>query len=139
VAGKGGKGGRGNKTFVSGKNRSPQQFTLGSQGEDKWFKLELKLIAEVGLVGFPNAGKSSFLHCISNATPKIASYPFTTLNPNIGTIVFSDKYFIKVADLPGIMEDAHKGRGLGIQFLKHIERTKNFMLHYRYDKQRSLR
>jgi len=84
----------------------------------------LKLIAEVGLVGFPNAGKSSFLHCISNATPKIASYPFTTLNPNIGTIVFSDKYFIKVADLPGIMEDAHKGRGLGIQFLKHIERTK---------------
>jgi len=84
----------------------------------------LKLIADIGLVGFPNAGKSSFLHCISNATPKIASYPFTTLHPNIGTIVFRDKFLIKVADLPGIIEDAHIGRGLGIQFLKHVERTK---------------
>ena len=120
---KGGKGGRGNTAFASSYNRVPRIKEEGKEGEKKVLYLKLRLIADVGFVGFPNAGKSTLLKCISNAKPDIAPYPFTTLEPNLG--VFQNQGIkITVADIPGIIKDAHKGKGVGIKFLKAIERTK---------------
>jgi GTPase len=125
IAAKGGKGGRGNTAFKSNTNRAPRQCEEGEAGEERELFLELKLIADIGLVGFPNAGKSSLITEICNVRPKIASYPFTTLAPNLGVLILDDKdKYIKVADMPGLIEGAHENRGLGIQFLRHIERTK---------------
>lgn len=128
VAARGGKGGLGNPHFASGSNRTPRLATDGKPGEERWLKIELKLIADIGLVGLPNAGKSSLLAKLSAANPKIADYPFTTLEPQLGVLrdKFSDAYII--ADIPGLIEDAHKGVGLGHEFLKHIERT-SIILH----------
>ncbi|MDI6840714.1 MAG: GTPase ObgE [bacterium] len=123
IAAKGGKGGRGNTRFKTATNQAPRERELGEQGEAKTLLLELKLIADVGLVGYPNAGKSTLLSKVSNAKPKIAEYPFTTLKPNLGVTYIDDKK-ITFADIPGIIEDAHKGKGLGLDFLRHIERTR---------------
>ena len=119
----GGKGGLGNTNFKSSTNRAPKKFTKGSIGEEFWIWLQLKTIADIGIIGLPNAGKSSLLASITNATPKIANYKFTTLNPNLGVASYDDKE-ITLADIPGLIEGAHSGTGLGIKFLKHIERCK---------------
>lgn len=121
---KGGKGGRGNESFKSPTNRAPQQFTLGREGTASTVELELKLIADVGLVGFPNAGKSTLISALADVEVKIAPYPFTTLQPNIGFIQTEDYHRIYIADIPGIIAGAHQNRGLGFEFLRHIERTK---------------
>ena len=126
VVAKGGKGGLGNTRFKSSTNRAPKKFTKGTIGEEYVIWLQLKTIADVGIVGLPNAGKSSLLAAITNATPKIANYKFTTLNPNLGVAIYDDKE-ITLADIPGLVEGAHEGVGLGIQFLKHIERCKTLM------------
>ncbi|MDA7582720.1 GTPase ObgE [Candidatus Pelagibacter sp.] len=126
VVAKGGKGGLGNTRFKSSTNRAPKKFTKGAIGEEFVIWLQLKTIADVGIVGLPNAGKSSLLASITNATPKIANYKFTTLNPNLGVATYDDKE-ITLADIPGLVEGAHEGVGLGIQFLKHIERCKTLM------------
>ena len=124
LAAQGGRGGKGNLRFVSSTNRTPRQFEEGIQGEEKTLFLELKIIADAGLVGYPNAGKSTFLASVSNALPKIAPYPFTTINPQIGVIKFEDYTKITLADIPGLIEGASENIGLGHDFLKHIERTR---------------
>ena len=126
IVAKGGKGGLGNTRFKSSTNRAPRKFTKGSLGEEYTIWLQLKTIADVGIIGLPNAGKSSLLAAMTNASPKIANYQFTTLNPNLGVAVYDDKE-ITVADIPGLIEGAHKGTGLGIQFLKHVERCKSLL------------
>lgn len=120
----GGKGGRGNIHFLSNSNKAPLEHEPGAPGEEKEIEFELKIIADVGLVGFPNAGKSTLLRAVSDAHPKVAPYPFTTLHPIVGVYEFKDYFRLTVADIPGLIDGAHKNIGLGHEFLKHIERTK---------------
>ena len=122
----GGKGGFGNTRFKSSTNRAPKKFTIGGQGEEFWIWLQLKTIADIGIIGLPNAGKSSLLASMTSANPKIANYKFTTINPNLGVASYDDKE-VTLADIPGLIEGAHTGTGLGIKFLKHIERCKTLL------------
>ena len=122
----GGRGGIGNTRFKSSTNRAPRKFTKGLKGEEFWIWLQLKTIADIGIIGLPNAGKSSLLASVTRANPKIANYKFTTINPNLGVAIYDDKE-ITLADIPGLIEGAHSGIGLGTKFLKHIERCKTLL------------
>ena len=126
ILAKGGSGGLGNVRFKSSTNRAPRKKTDGNKGENFWIWLQLKVIADIGIVGMPNSGKSSLLSVITSAKPKIANYPFTTLNPNLGVATYDDKE-VTLADIPGLIEGAHEGTGLGDKFLRHIERCKNLL------------
>ncbi len=128
VLAKGGEGGLGNLHFKSSTNRAPRQYTTGVEGEERELKLELKVLADVGLLGMPNAGKSTFIRAVSNARPKVADYPFTTLHPNLGVVRATDTVDFVIADVPGLIAGAADGAGLGIQFLKHLQRT-HLLLH----------
>jgi GTP-binding protein len=125
---RGGKGGIGNLHFKSSVNRAPRQFTRGEQGETRMLEMELRVLADVGLLGMPNAGKSTFIRAVSSARPKVADYPFTTLHPNLGVVRVSDSRSFVVADIPGLIEGAAEGAGLGHQFLRHLQRT-HLLLH----------
>lgn len=123
VVARGGRGGKGNRAYLSNRNRAPRESEPGEPGVERWLRLDLRLIADVGFLGFPNAGKSTLLSAISSARPKIGDYPFTTVSPVLGVVEVDERTFV-AADIPGIIEGAHQGAGLGLQFLRHVERTR---------------